>query len=904
MSINTIKLSSNIGDIYVSPQGNATYKDTIELFGYGYLDWGRVVNQSLVTLMDLIDEIQDTGTSDFAFKLEEYEKTQDQRRTEEFNIWKSEFKKILNTMVSEYTTTVDKTVKDFKDDQTKLLTEFKDATNLNIKEINDKITEINDGFQQNVTDIVNGLIESTLRTVTTLKQDITKAVTDLNNAKATLDQAMTKMENTIAAFKKEFSDSFDAFKTDVNTALEENKNYIIEYINGKVSQMLLVTKNLDTRLSNIELIADTLSPTSLGEAIRVQVNNLASSLLNNYLSEFITKMTTLETTVNNLNNNIDSIIDSAIVLKIKPIETKLTSISSTLSQHTTTLQDLSTNYSALKQWQDFFSGNINDSFKNKENFWNMLEKNFFSSAEALNILESIEIRNRLKFKTILEKVIEQNDKNTTNLINGFHEKIISILNGLSSTEFNELSLIKNFSTFETIKTQQNTSLNLVLGDIDNDQVSITEFSINPDAENLKLAFKLPISFVNAGTNFNIEISRLSSTDSVLKTYTQEVRIVNDHIWITPNSNLFFGYPPSYFKVSKMDIVWYSKRFNCSNVIQINELILDINDKISIKVTNTSGTEITRVIKINDVYDLSDYSAEIDNNIKKYLYNVNEDLTPATTSILNAPVQPAITYGNTNTKILVPINKIVTTQTGTKELCIKIGLPNGATLTNIAFNDGFTDQTKTFSNEAKFPLSKSEYDSRSLSTKNNYYLDICSTGAIYFPINTSAKTVKTIITYIISGTTKTETVTTAGAGIDLGNFELKYDSVNDDLDLNYQGTTKFSFNKDGDFTAVANVWAYSDKTLKENIEIFERDLDLNKIETYLFNYIGNEQINIGFMAQDIQEQLPELVALDKDQKLKLNYDGMIAVMFSLLKKSKAKEKELEERLLKIENLLNL
>ena len=119
MSINTIKLSSNIGDIYVSPQGNTTYKDTIELFGYGYLDWGRVVNQSLVTLMDLIDEIQDNGTSDFAFKLEEYEKTQDQRRTEEFNIWKTEFKKILTTMVSEYTTTVDKTVKDFKDDQTR-----------------------------------------------------------------------------------------------------------------------------------------------------------------------------------------------------------------------------------------------------------------------------------------------------------------------------------------------------------------------------------------------------------------------------------------------------------------------------------------------------------------------------------------------------------------------------------------------------------------------------------------------------------------------------------------------------------------------------------------------------------------------------------------------------------------
>lgn len=906
MSANTIKLSGIGGDIYIAPQGNTTYKDKLELFGYGYLDWGRVVNQSLVTLYDMIDTIQDSGTSEFTFQLEAYEKDQDNKRTDEFNIWKTEFKKLLGTMVDDYTNTVNETVRTFKEEQTNLLTQFKDSTSQEIQEINDKILEINEGFDVAVKTIVNSMMEATLKTVNSLKTDITQAINDLKDAKSSMDDAINKMENTVSTFKKGFEDSFEKFKEDTTKALEENKNYIIEYINGKIKSMLSITNNLDSRLMNIELIADTLSPLSLGEAIRNQVNQLASALLNNYLTDFINKMTRLEQIVNNLNDNIDNIIDDALVLKLKPIETKITSISLTLSQHSTAITNLTTIYTQLKTWQDFFEGKINASYKDKENFWNMLEKNFFSSAEALNILESIEIRNRLKFKTILEKVIEQNDKNTTNLINGFHEKITSILNGLSSTEFNELSLIKNFSVFETIKTQQNTSLNLVLGDIDNDQVSITEFSINPDAENLKLAFKLPVSFVNNGTNFDIEISRLSSTDSVLKTYTQEVRIVNDHVWITPNSNLFFGYPPSHFKVSKMDIVWYSKRFNCSNVIQINELILDINDKISIKVTNTSGTEITRVIKINDVYDLSDYSAEIDNNIKKYLYNVNEDLTPATTSILNAPVQPTINYANINTKILIPINKIVTTQTDTKELCIKIGLPNGATLTNISFNDGFANQTKTFSNEAKFPLSKMEYDSRSLSTKNNYYLDICSTGVIYFPINTSAKTVKTIITYVISGTTKTETVTTAGAGagIDLGNFELKYDSVNDDLDLSYQGTTKFSFNKDGEFTAVANVWAYSDKTLKENIEIFERDIDLNKIETYLFNYIGNEQINIGFMAQDIQEQLPELVALDKDQKLKLNYDGMIAVMFSLLKKSKAKEKELEERLLKIENLLNL
>ena len=39
------------------------YKN-IELFWYGYIDWGRVINQSLVTLYDLIDSIQDGGAAD------------------------------------------------------------------------------------------------------------------------------------------------------------------------------------------------------------------------------------------------------------------------------------------------------------------------------------------------------------------------------------------------------------------------------------------------------------------------------------------------------------------------------------------------------------------------------------------------------------------------------------------------------------------------------------------------------------------------------------------------------------------------------------------------------------------------------------------------------------------------
>ena len=83
MSINTIKLSSVTGDKYIGPQQTLTYKG-YELFGYGYLDWGRVVNQAFVNLIDQIDLLKDSGLSEIQFDLEEYTEEQTRLRTQEF----------------------------------------------------------------------------------------------------------------------------------------------------------------------------------------------------------------------------------------------------------------------------------------------------------------------------------------------------------------------------------------------------------------------------------------------------------------------------------------------------------------------------------------------------------------------------------------------------------------------------------------------------------------------------------------------------------------------------------------------------------------------------------------------------------------------------------------------------
>ena len=98
---NTMKVISNQGELYIGQQEHKRYKN-IELFGYGYIDWGRVINQSLVTLYDLIDYIQDGGVSEIEFDLENYEEQQKVLRKDEFTTWKNEFKNLLTMEINKY----------------------------------------------------------------------------------------------------------------------------------------------------------------------------------------------------------------------------------------------------------------------------------------------------------------------------------------------------------------------------------------------------------------------------------------------------------------------------------------------------------------------------------------------------------------------------------------------------------------------------------------------------------------------------------------------------------------------------------------------------------------------------------------------------------------------------------
>lgn len=108
--------------------------------------------------------------------------------------------------------------------------------------------------------------------------------------------------------------------------------------------------------------------------------------------------------------------------------------------------------------------------------------------------------------------------------------------------------------------------------------------------------------------------------------------------------------------------------------------------------------------------------------------------------------------------------------------------------------------------------------------------------------------------------------------------------------------------------------YSDRRLKENIRAITgttaSELIYN-LNTYSYNYkednnrlLPTETVQYGVMAQDLIELgYEEFISTDSDGMFSVNYTMMIPLMINEMQKSRIKNLELEERLSKLEELVN-
>lgn len=109
---------------------------------------------------------------------------------------------------------------------------------------------------------------------------------------------------------------------------------------------------------------------------------------------------------------------------------------------------------------------------------------------------------------------------------------------------------------------------------------------------------------------------------------------------------------------------------------------------------------------------------------------------------------------------------------------------------------------------------------------------------------------------------------------------------------------------GDLTVKGDVIAYgspSDKKYKENIKPIENALDkAMQLQGVTFDWKDSDSIldikeDIGFIAQDVQEVLPELVRDSGKGNLSLRYQGITPILLEAIKELKAEIEELKKQI---------
>lgn len=110
------------------------------------------------------------------------------------------------------------------------------------------------------------------------------------------------------------------------------------------------------------------------------------------------------------------------------------------------------------------------------------------------------------------------------------------------------------------------------------------------------------------------------------------------------------------------------------------------------------------------------------------------------------------------------------------------------------------------------------------------------------------------------------------------------------------TTRFTFDDAGDFTVTGNVTAYSDITLKKDIEIIPNALDkVMELRGVTFKRIDlDDKKYTGVIAQEVEMVLPEVVQTDENGIKSVAYGNMIGLLIEAIKELKEEVNDLRSQ----------
>jgi hypothetical protein len=140
------------------------------------------------------------------------------------------------------------------------------------------------------------------------------------------------------------------------------------------------------------------------------------------------------------------------------------------------------------------------------------------------------------------------------------------------------------------------------------------------------------------------------------------------------------------------------------------------------------------------------------------------------------------------------------------------------------------------------------------------------------------------------------------------FVIGNGSANGSSPPNLSDAFKVMFNGDAtvskDLTVNGVVNTSSDARLKTDIISLGGTLaKLLLIDGKSYTTKKDGRQTIGVLAQEIQKVFPELVTIDDNDMLAVNYQGLVPVLINALKEQDEKVKEQEERLARLEAIIN-
>jgi hypothetical protein len=105
---------------------------------------------------------------------------------------------------------------------------------------------------------------------------------------------------------------------------------------------------------------------------------------------------------------------------------------------------------------------------------------------------------------------------------------------------------------------------------------------------------------------------------------------------------------------------------------------------------------------------------------------------------------------------------------------------------------------------------------------------------------------------------------------------------------------------GSIRASEGLLSNSDKRLKENIYPIDNALSrVNQIEGVYFNWKDKEESQVGVIAQQVKEVLPEVVSEDINSYLSVDYSKLVPLLIEAVNEQSSIIGELEKRIAKLE-----